>query len=86
VGHFAYNGECEINPTRIVQKELDIFGSLAYPPTQFESAIAILDQLEDEIPFRSLFNFKTTLEDAEQAYEAQETGEAYRATVHPHGL
>lgn len=86
VGHFAYNGECEINPTRIVQKELDVFGSLAYPPTQFESAIEIIDQLQDEIPFRSLFNFKTTLEDAEQAYKAQESGEAYRATVHPHGF
>jgi len=29
VGHFAYDGEVEINPTRIVQKELDIYGSLA---------------------------------------------------------
>lgn len=86
VGHFAYNGECEINPTRIVQKELNIFGSLAYPPTQFESAIELIDQLKDEVPFRELFNFKTTFEDAEKAYEAQESGEAYRATIHPHGL
>jgi L-iditol 2-dehydrogenase len=86
VGHFAYNGESEINPTRIVQKELDILGSLAYPPTQFESAIALIDQLRDEVPFGDLFNFKTTFEDAEDAYKAQESGEAYRATIHPHGL
>ena len=85
-GHFAYNGECEINPTRIVQKELDILGSLAYPPTQFGSAIALIDQLRDDVPFRELFNFKTTFEDAEDAYHAQESGEAYRATVHPHGI
>jgi len=86
VGHFAYNGESEINPTRIVQKELDILGSLAYPPTQFESAIALIDQLQDEVPFGDLFNFRTTFDDAEDAYEAQESGEAYRATIHPHGL
>lgn len=85
-GHFAYNGECEINPTRVVQKELNIYGSLAYPPTQFESAIELIDQLEDEVPFRKLFNYKTTFEDADDAYEAQESGEAYRATVHPHGI
>jgi len=85
-GHFAYNGESEINPTRIVQKELNIYGSLAYPPTQFESAIELLEQLEDDVPFRKLFNFKTTFDDAEKAYAAQESGEAYRATVHPHGL
>jgi L-iditol 2-dehydrogenase len=84
-GHFAYNGECEINPTRIVQKELDVFGSLAYPPTQFGSAIALIDQLRDDVPFRQLFNFKTTFDDAEDAYHAQESGEAYRATIHPHG-
>jgi hypothetical protein len=27
-----------------------------------------------------------TFEDAEDAYKAQESGEAYRATIHPHGL
>ncbi|MFC6872115.1 zinc-dependent alcohol dehydrogenase [Halobellus marinus] len=85
-GHFAYNGESEINPTRIVQKELNIYGSLAYPPTQFESAIELMDQLKDEVPFRKLFNFKTALDDAEEAYKAQESGEAYRATIHPHGI
>lgn len=85
-GHFAYNGECEINPTRIVQKELNIYGSLAYPPTQFESAIELMDQVEDEVPFEKLFNFKTTFKDAEEAYAAQESGDAYRATIHPHGI
>lgn len=86
VGHFAYNGEAEINPTRIVQKELDIYGSLAYPPSQFESAIALIDQLKDEVPFEELFNYKVELDRAKEAYHAQENGTAYRATVHPNGL
>lgn len=85
VGHYAYNGEVEINPTRIVQKDLDVHGSLAYPPTQFETAITLLDQLEDEVPFRRLFNYRADFGDAETAYERQESGEAYRATIHPSG-
>lgn len=86
VGHFAYNGEIDINPSRIVQKELNIYGSLAYPPNQFESAIALIDRLHDDVPFTKLFNYRTTFDDAEKAYKAQESGEAYRATIHPHGL
>lgn len=85
VGHFAYNGEIEINPTRIVQKELNIYGSLAYPPSQFESSIALIDRLRNEVPFEELFNHKVPLDRAAEAYRAQKNGEAYRATVHPHG-
>jgi len=32
VGHYADAGTTEIDPTTVVQKELDIYGSLAYPP------------------------------------------------------
>lgn len=83
VGHFAYNGETDINPTRIVQKDLDMYGSLVYPPNQFESAISMFEQLEGEVPFKELFNFKVGLDEADAAYDAQASGEAYRATIHP---
>lgn len=86
VGHFAYNGEVEINPTRLVQKFVDIRGSLVYPPNQFETSISLLDQLEDEVPFRDLFNHKVGFEDATDAYEKQASGEAFRATIHPGGV
>lgn len=86
VGHFAYNGEVEINPTRIVQKFVDVRGSLVYPPSQFETSISLLDQLEDEVPFRDLFNYKVGFEDATEAYEKQASGDAYRATIHPGGV
>jgi L-iditol 2-dehydrogenase len=86
VGHFAYNGEVEINPTRIVQKYVDIRGSLVYPPNQFETSISLLDRLEDEVPFRDLFNYKVGFEDATEAYEKQASGEAFRATIHPGGV
>jgi len=86
VGHYAYNGEVEINPTRIVQKDVNLFGSLAYPPNQFETSISLLDQLQDDVPFGDLFNHQVGFEDAESAYEAQASGEAYRATIHPGGV
>ena len=86
VGHYAYNGETELNPTRLVQKDLDLYGSLAYPPNQFETAISLLDQSADEIPFTDLFNYRASLEDAADAYEKQAAGEAYRATIHPGGV
>lgn len=86
VGHYAYAGEVEINPTRIVQKDLNLLGSLAYPPNQFETAISLLSQLADEVPFTDLFNHQVGFDAAESAYEKQASGEAYRATIHPSGV
>lgn len=86
VGHFAYNGDVEINPTRLVQKFVDVRGSLVYPPNQFETSISILDQLEGDVPFRELFNYKVGFDEATAAYEKQASGEAYRATIHPGGV
>lgn len=83
VGHYADAGTTEINPTRIVQKDINLFGSLAYPPNQFETAISLLSQLQNTTPFRELFNHQVGFEDAESAYEKQAAGEAYRATIHP---
>ncbi|MDX1746155.1 MAG: zinc-binding dehydrogenase [Halobacteriales archaeon] len=85
VGHYAYAGETDINPTRVVQKDLDIHGSLAYPPNQFETSISLLSQLADDVPFTDLFNYRVGFADAASAYEAQASGEAYRATIHPGG-
>ena len=83
VGHYAYNGEAEVDPSQIIHKELSIRGSLAYPPNQFETAVSLLEQTADEFPYRELFDHRVGLDEAESAYEAQAAGEAYRATVHP---
>lgn len=85
-GHYAYNGEVEINPTRIVQKELTILGSKAAPSSQFQTAVELLPQLADELPLGDLFNHPVPLEDVEDAYETQAEGNALRATIHPHGV
>jgi L-iditol 2-dehydrogenase len=82
-GHYAYSGEVKINPTRIVQKELDIYGSMANPPGQFETALSLLNRWQDRIPFGDLLNFGVGLDNVTEAYERQAEGKAYRATVHP---
>jgi threonine dehydrogenase-like Zn-dependent dehydrogenase len=83
VGHYADAGTVELNPTRIVQKELDIYGSLAYPPGQFETAISMLERTHERFPYRELFDHQVGFGDVEAAYDAQAGGEAYRATIHP---
>lgn len=85
-GHYAYNGEVEINPTRIVQKELTILGSKAAPSSQFQTAVELLPQLAERVPLEDLFNYKVSMEDVEDAYETQAGGGALRASIHPHGV
>lgn len=85
-GHYAYSGDVEINPTRIVQKELDIRGSKAAPPRQFEQGVEILEDRHEDLPFEELVNYPVPLADVEDAYETQAAGDAYRATIHPHGV
>ncbi|WP_290815729.1 zinc-binding dehydrogenase [Halovivax sp.] len=85
-GHYAYNGEVEINPTRIVQKELTILGSKAAPSGQFRTAVELLPELAAEMPLEELFNYGVPLEDVGDAYETQAEGNALRASIHPHGV
>jgi len=85
-GHYAYSGDVEINPTRIVQKELQIRGSKAAPPSEFETAVDLLEDTRDEYPFEKLLNYPVALEDVADAYETQADGGALRATIHPHGV
>jgi len=87
VGHYAYNGEVEINPTRIVQKELTILGSKAAPSRQFGTGVKILGDIVDEVPLEDLFNYPVdmTVDSVEDAYETQADGKAMRASIHPYG-
>jgi L-iditol 2-dehydrogenase len=85
-GHYAYSGDVEINPTRIVQKELQIRGSKAAPPSEFETAVDLLERTRDRYPYRKLLNYPVALSEAADAYETQADGNALRATIHPHGV
>ena len=83
VGHFADAGEVSINPTDIVQNDVSVASSYVYPPTQFGTALSLLDRHGDRFPFAELFNHRAGLDEAADAFEKQASGEAYRATIHP---
>ncbi len=83
LGHYVYNGEAEVDPSQIIHREINIRGSLAYPPNQFEASISVLDSTKEDLPYRKLFNHRVGFDEAEAAYDAQERGDAYRATIHP---
>lgn len=82
VGHY-HHSTVEFDPGTLVQKELDIYGSLAYPPNQFETSIALLERLHGEVPFPAMFDVQVGLDDAEEAYLKMARGEALCATIHP---
>lgn len=84
VGHFFPNGLAEVDPSHLIHSQLDVYGSLAYPPNQFETAISVLERTADRFPYTDLFNYRAGLDDVEGAFDRQASGEAYRATVHPH--
>lgn len=83
LGHFADAGTAEINPMHIVQNDISVISSYVYPPTQFQTSLSLLQQHRNEIPFLELFNSRTSLENAPDAFEKQASGDAYRATIHP---
>lgn len=70
VGHYADADESTINPTDLVQKEIDVRGSLAYPSNQFETSISLLNDARGLVPFTDLFNYEVEFNEAEATYEA----------------
>jgi L-iditol 2-dehydrogenase len=83
VGHFADAGTAEINPTHLVQNDVSVVSSYVYPPSQFGTAISLFERLHDEVPFLDLFDYRTDIDDAADAFAAQAAGESFRATIHP---
>lgn len=83
VGHYFSAGPSEIDPSEIIHRQLDVYGSLAYPPSQFDTAISVLQRTRDRFPYADLMNYEVGLDAAIDAFETQASGDAYRATIHP---
>ena len=81
VGHYFSAGEAKIDPSDLIHRQLDVYGSLAYPPSQFNTAIGLLEATIDRFPYADLFNHRVGINDANEAFEVQAAGEAYRATI-----
>ena len=83
VGHYFSAGEASVDPSEIIHSQLDVYGSLAYPPGQFDTSISVLERTVDRFPYGDLLNYQVGLDGATDAYETQAAGESYRATIHP---
>jgi len=83
VGHYFSAGEASVDPSDVIHNQLDVYGSLAYPPGQFDTAISMLERTVDRFPYGDLLNYRVGLDGATDAYETQAAGESYRATIHP---
>jgi threonine dehydrogenase-like Zn-dependent dehydrogenase len=83
VGHYFPAGDAAVNPSDLIHRQLDVYGSLAYPPGQFDTAISVLERTEGRFPYTDLMNHQVGIDDVDDAFEKQASGDAYRATVHP---
>ena len=83
VGHYFSAGTAEVDPSEVIHRQLDVYGSLAYPPGQFDTATSVLEGTADRFPYEDLMNFAVGLDSATEAFERQANGEAYRATIDP---
>ncbi len=83
VGHYFSSGDAAVDPSEIIHRQLDIYGSLAYPPSQFGTSVSVLERTADRFPYGDLLNYQVGLHQATEAFEAQASGESYRATIHP---
>ena len=83
VGHYFPAGDATIDPSALVHRQLDVYGSLAYPPSQFSTSISLLAATLDRFPYGDLLNYEVELSEAVSAFEAQANGTSYRATIQP---
>jgi L-iditol 2-dehydrogenase len=83
VGHYFSAGEAAVDPSDVIHSQLDVYGSLAYPPGQFDTSISVLERTVEQFPYGDLLNHQVGLDGATDAFETQAAGESYRATIHP---
>jgi L-iditol 2-dehydrogenase len=69
VGHYTNPGPVLINPHIICNKDMDILGSWAYPPTQFATALELMRQSIDSLPLNKIITNKYKISDAQQAID-----------------
>jgi L-iditol 2-dehydrogenase len=80
-GHFTDNGTVPINPQDIVNLDVDILGSYAYPNSQIGTSLALLSRYADVYPFEDLVTHTFGVEDTEHAIEASRDKLCVKAMV-----
>jgi threonine dehydrogenase-like Zn-dependent dehydrogenase len=69
VGHYTDPGDIAINPHIICNKDMDILGSWAYPPTQFGIVLNLMKIAVDRLPLDRIVTHKHHVVDAQKAID-----------------
>lgn len=80
-GHFTDNGTMPLNPQHIVNLDVDILGSYAYPNSQIGTSLAFLSRYMDAYPFEDLVTHTFGVEATEQAIQASRDKLCVKAMV-----
>jgi threonine dehydrogenase-like Zn-dependent dehydrogenase len=74
-------GLAPVNPFLICRKELEVFGSYAYPSWKLKSALTALDDMKDVC--RSLITHKFPIEKLEDALMVASAGDGLKIIIEP---
>jgi L-iditol 2-dehydrogenase len=83
VGHYTDPGNVEINPHVICMKDMDVLGSWAYPPTQFDTALQLLRRGMETLPLSEIITHKFEVADAERAIETVNSRKGIKMAITP---
>jgi threonine dehydrogenase-like Zn-dependent dehydrogenase len=80
-GHFTDNGTLPVNPQQIVNLDVDILGSYAYPNAQIGTSLAFMTRYAGDYPFEDLVTHTFDVESTEQAISASRDKVCVKAMV-----
>lgn len=80
-GHFTDNGTMALNPQQIVNLDVDILGSYAYPNSQMGTSLAFLSRFADVYPFEDLVTHTFPVAQTEEAIHASRDKLCVKAMV-----
>jgi L-iditol 2-dehydrogenase len=83
VGHYTDPGGVEIRPHIICRKDIDILGSWAYPPEQFQTAINLLYNHYKSLPLSELVTHEVKIEEYEKLLELWRERRGIKIIVKP---
>jgi threonine dehydrogenase-like Zn-dependent dehydrogenase len=64
-------------------KDVDILGSWAYPPTQFDTALQLLKRGMDDLPLAEIITHKFSVADAERSIETVRRRKGIKMAITP---
>lgn len=80
-GHFTDNGTMALNPQDIVNLDVDILGSYAYPNSQIGTSLSLLSRYAGTYPFEDLVTHTFGVEETEEAIRASRDKRCVKAMV-----